>query len=186
MWEIIIIVSLVAFLIILMTWFISGYNKFIVLKNAIEKAWSNIDVLLKQRFDEIPNLVNTAKGYMKHEKGTFLEITKARSAFNGAKSIDSKVQAVSMMNKALSGFYAVAENYPELKADKSFKQLQDRISILETDIANRRESYNNHVNSYNIKIAQFPSMIIAGFMKLIKKDLFIVSESERKTVKVEF
>ncbi|MFA5334004.1 MAG: LemA family protein, partial [Candidatus Nanoarchaeia archaeon] len=115
MWEI--IIAAIAILAVIVFWFIMGYNGFIVLKNSIDKAWSNIDVLLKQRFDELPNLVETAKGYMKHEKGVFTEITQARSAFGQATSIDAKAKASSMLNKALMGFYAVAENYPKLKAD---------------------------------------------------------------------
>jgi LemA protein len=184
MWEI--IIAIIVILAIIVFWFITGYNGFIVLKNSIDKAWSNIDVLLKQRFDEIPNIVETAKGYMKHEKGVFTEITQARSAFSGASSIDSKAKASSMLNKALMGFYAVAENYPKLKADKSFKHLQERISTIESDIANKRESYNGVVNDYNIKLSQFPSMIIAGFMKLKNRKLFQVTESERQNVKIQF
>ncbi|MDD4353808.1 MAG: LemA family protein [Candidatus Nanoarchaeia archaeon] len=184
MWEI--IIAVIVILAVIVFWFINGYNGFITLKNSIEKAWSNIDVLLKQRFDEIPNLVETAKGYMKHEKGTFEEITKARTAFMGASTVDSKAKASSMLNKALMGFYAVAENYPKLKADKSFQHLQERISALESDIANKRESYNGVVNEFNIRVSQFPSMIIAGFMKLKNKDLFQVSESERQNVKIQF
>jgi len=184
MWEI--FLAVIAILAVIVFWFISGYNHFIVLKNSIDKAWGNIDVLLKQRFDEIPNLVETAKGYMKHEKGTFEEITKARTAFGSASSIDAKAKASSMLNKALMGFYAVAENYPKLKADKNFKHLQERISAVESDIANRRESYNGAVNDYNIKVSQFPSMIIANFMKLKPRDLFQVAESERQNVKIQF
>lgn len=183
MWE---IIAIIAALAVIALWFVSGYNAFISLKNDIDKSWSNIDVLLKQRFDELPNLVETAKGYMKYEKEVFSEITKARSAFASAKSVDSKAAASSMLNKALMGFYAVAENYPKLKADKSFRHLQDRISALETDIANKRANYNNSVNELNIKAAQFPSMIIANFMKLKKRDLFQVAEAERQNVKIQF
>lgn len=184
MWEI--ILAAVILIAIIVLWFILGYNNFIFLKNNIDKSWSNIDVLLKQRFNEIPNLINTAKGYMKYEKETLTEITKARTAFNGAKTIKEKAQAENMLSRALTGFYAVAENYPKLKADKTFKHLQERISAVETDIANKRSTYNNATNEFNIKVAQFPSMIIAGIMKLEKKDLFQVEESERKTVKVQF
>jgi LemA protein len=184
MWEI--IIAIIAILAVIVLWFITGYNGLIVLKNSIEKAWSNIDVLLKQRFDEIPNIVETAKGYMKHEKGTFLEITQARTAFSAASTVDAKAKASSMLNKALMGFYAIAENYPKLKADKSFMHLQERISAIESDIANRRESYNGVANDFNIKISQFPSMIIAGFMKLKSKELFQVTESEKQNVKIQF
>jgi LemA protein len=130
--------------------------------------------------------MEAAKGYMKYEKETFTEITKARTAFSGATSIDAKAKASSMLNKALMGFYAVAENYPKLKADKSFKHLQERISAIESDIANKRESYNGTVNEFNIKVSQFPSMIIANFMKLKNKELFQVTESERQNVKIQF
>ncbi|MDD2678610.1 MAG: LemA family protein [Candidatus Nanoarchaeia archaeon] len=184
MWEIIILA--IAILSIIVLWFITGYNRFIVLKNSVDKMWSNINVLLKQRFDELPNLVETAKGYMKYEKEVFSEITKARTAFSGAQTIDEKAKASSMLNKAMMGFYAVAENYPKLKADKSFKHLQERISAIETDISNKRSAYNDGVNIFNIKLSQFPSMIIAGFMKLKRKDLFQATESEKQNVKIQF
>jgi len=184
MWEI--LIAIIVILAIIVFWFIAGYNHFIVLKNSIDKAWSNIDVLLKQRFDELPNLVETAKGYMRHERETFSEITKARTAFLGATTIESKAKASSQLNKALAGFYAVAENYPKLKADKNFRQLQDRISAIESDIASKRSFYNSAATDYNVKIAQFPSMIIASFMKLKPKDLFQVTESERQNVKIQF
>jgi LemA protein len=184
MWEI--IIAIIVILAIIVFWFIAGYNRFIVLKNSIDKAWSNIDVLLKQRFDELPNLVETAKGYMKHERETFSEITKARTAFGQASSIDAKAKASSQLTKALAGFYAVAENYPKLKADKSFTKLQERISAIESDIANRRASFNTAVTDYNVKVSQFPSMIIASFMKLKSKELFQTAESERQNVKIQF
>ncbi|VVB74261.1 LemA family protein [Candidatus Tiddalikarchaeum anstoanum] len=167
-------------------YFVSIYNNFVTLRNEIDKTWSNINVLLKQRFDEIPNLVNTVKGYMKHEKDTLTAITEARSAWSKAKSIPEKAHAEGMLNGALKTMFAVAENYPTLKANDNFMQLQGRISTLETDIAGRRETYNDSVNTFNIKIAQFPDNIVAGMMSLKARELFQVSETEKKTPKVEF
>lgn len=185
MWWIILIgIGVVLLLLFLIG--IGIYNNFVVLKNNIKKSWSNINVLLKQRFDEIPNLVNTAKGYMKHERGTFREITSARTAWSKAKSVNQKATAEGQMAGALKTLFAVAENYPKLQANENFKHLQVRISGLENEIADRREYYNDNVNTFNIKIQQFPDIFIAGFMKLKSKDLFQVSESERRTVKVEF
>jgi len=143
-------------------------------------------VLLKQRFDEIPNLVDTTKGYMKHERGTFAEITKARTAWSKATTINKKAEAEGMLSGALKSLFAVAENYPKLQANENFKHLQDRISILENEIADKREYYNDNVNTFNIKIKQFPDMLIAGMLSLKEKDLFQVQSAETKPVKVKF
>ncbi|MBN1924081.1 MAG: LemA family protein [Nanoarchaeota archaeon] len=179
-------IGIALLVVILIGWFISLYNMFVMLKNNIEKSWSNINVLLKQRFDEIPNLVETAKGYMKHERQTFTEITQARSAWSKAKSVQDKAAAEGMLAGALKTLFAVAENYPKLLANENFKHLQTRISGLETEIADRREFYNDNVNTYNIKRQQFPAVIVANFMGLKAKDLFQVASAETKPVKVEF
>ena len=184
MWWIVLIAAGVI-LLALLGWGISVYNRFVMLKNNIEKSWSNINVLLKQRFDEIPNLVNVAKGYMKHERDTFREITQARSAWSKAKTIGQKASAEGMMAGALKSLFAVAENYPKLQANENFKHLQERVSGLENEIADRREYYNDNVNTFNIKVQQFPDMIIANFMKLKQKELFQVPEAERKAVKIQ-
>jgi len=166
--------------------FIGAYNSLIALKNDIEKAWSNIDVLLKQRSDELPKLIASVKGYMKHEKGLLTEITKARTDFLSAKTMSQKAKADGEISSALKSIFAVSENYPKLSADTSFLKLHDRISAIENSIADRREFYNDAVNNYNIRIETIPDMLIANMMHLQKKMMFQVSAKEREDVKVEF
>lgn len=165
---------------------IGMYNGFIQLRNNIDKAWGNIDVLLKQRSDELPKLISSVKGYMKHEKSLLTDLTKARTEFLSAKTVSEKAAADNQIAGALKSIFAVAENYPNLKANENFIQLQNRISSLENEISDRREFYNDSVNTYNIKRESFPDMIIANFMNLAKKDMFEVSEADRADVKVEF
>jgi LemA protein len=155
------------------------------LKNDIDKAWANIDVLLKQRHDELPKLIETCKGYMQYEQKTFQLITEARTAFMKAGSVGEKAQADNMISGALKSLFAVSENYPDLKANNNFMQLQKRISELEEKIADRREFYNDDVNTYNIRIQQFPDVIIAGMMHLQHHDLFKVVEEDRQDVDVK-
>jgi LemA protein len=183
---IIIIVAVVLVLLISLGWFFGIYNGFVRLKNDIEKSFSNIDVLLKQRSDELPKLIASVKGYMKHEKGVLEGLTKARTQFLKAKTIDQKAAADSAISSTLKTLFAVAENYPKLQANTNFLQLQDRISGLENEIADRREFYNDSVNTFNIKLESFPDMFIGRMMALTKKDMFKASEEERKDVKVEF
>ncbi len=172
--------------IIVIGYFVGMYNSLIRLKNDIEKAWSNIDVLLKQRSDELPKLIASVKGYMKHEKGLLENITKARTAFLSATTMAAKAKADNVISGALKSLFAVAENYPNLKANENFIQLQQRISGLENEIADRREFYNDSVNTFNIRIESFPDMIIANMMKLVKREMFKVAEAEKQDVKVEF
>src|SRR2546430_6965786 len=133
------------------------YNGLIALKNDIDKAWANIDVMLKQRHDELPKLLDVVKGYMNYERDTLLKITQARSMYQQAVTMDQKAQADQSMTTALRGFFAVAENYPDLKANNNFLQLQKRITELENQIADRREFYNDSVNTFNIRIQQMRS-----------------------------
>ena len=178
------IIILVA--LVLIIWYISEYNSFIALKNNIDNAWKDIDVNLQKRFDKIPNLVNTVKGYMKHERETLKGVTQARSSWNKAKSPNKKMQASSMLTSALGSFFAVAEQYPKLMANENFKHLQNEITLTEDEIADFRSQYNNLANAYNIKREQFPSMLVANIMKLKKIELFQVAEPARKAVKVQF
>ncbi len=167
-------------------WFIGIYNALVRLKNQVAKSWSNIDVLLKQRTDELTKLIDTVKGYMKHEKSTLENITKARSAIMNASSVKETADADNMLTGALKTLFAVAENYPDLKANQNFIQLQQRITGIENQIADRREFYNDSVNIYNIKIESFPDMIVARMMGYQKKDLFRATEQDKQDVKVEF
>jgi len=165
---------------------VSIYNSLVRLKNDINKAWANIDVLLKERHDELPKLIDTCKGYMQYEQKTFQLVTEARSAYQKASTVPEKAQADNMMTGALKSLFAVAENYPELKADNNFMQLQQRISELEERIADRREFFNDSVNTFNIRIQQFPDMILAGVMSLHPHDLFKATEEDRQDVQVKF
>jgi len=162
------------------------YNELVRLRNDNDRAWANIDVLLKQRHDEIPNLVETVKGYMQHERETLEAVTQARAASMSAATIGEKAQADLLMTGALRGLFAVAENYPQLKANENFLRLQTRISELEDHIADRREFFNDDINTYNTRIAQLPEVFLASFMGLKPREMFKASEDDRKLVEVKF
>src|ERR1700689_111842 len=162
------------------------YNGLVRLRNENDRAFANIDVLLKQRHDEIPNLVETVKGYMQHEQQTLTAITQARAASMNAASIGQKAQADAMMTGALRGLFAVAENYPQLKANENFLKLQTRISALEDHIADRREFFNDDVNTYNTRIGQIPEVFVASYMSLKPRAMFQASDEDRKLVEVKF
>ncbi|MGA6984878.1 MAG: LemA family protein [Terriglobales bacterium] len=161
------------------------YNGLVRLQNEIGRAWANIDVLLKQRHDEVPNLVACVKGYMDHERETLEAVTAARAASMNAASIPQKAQADALMTGALRSFFAVAEGYPQLKADQNFLALQNRISELEERIADRREFFNDDVNTYNTRIAQLPEIFLARLMKLQPRQMFRVNEQDRQQVEVK-
>jgi LemA protein len=182
-----IIVALVVILAVvgLVVYLTTIYNSLVRLKNDIDKAWANIDVLLKQRHDELPKLIETCKGYMQYEQKTFQLVTEARTAFMKASSVAEKAQADNLISGALKSLFAVAENYPELKANNNFMQLQKRISELEEKIADRREFFNDDVNTYNIRIQQLPDVFIAHQMHLQRRDLFKVTEEDRQDVEVK-
>ena len=162
------------------------YNGLVGLKNDIEKAWANIDVMLKQRHDELSKLLDVCKGYMDYERDTLQKITQARSMYQQAVSIDQKAQADQSMTSALRGFFAVAENYPDLKANNNFVQLQKRITELESQIADRRELYNDSVNTFNTRIQQLPDTFIASFMSLKPRPMFKVEEGDKSDVPMSF
>jgi LemA protein len=182
-----ILVGLVVVLVVVgvFVYLITIYNSLVRLKNDIDKAWANIDVLLKQRHDELPKLIETCKGYMQYEQKTFQLITEARTAFMKAGSVSEKAQADNLITGALKSLFAVAENYPDLKANNNFMQLQKRISELEEKIADRREFFNDDVNTYNIRIQQLPDVFIAHLMSLQRRDLFKVEEEDRRDVEVK-
>lgn len=182
----IVLVVLLAIVVGLVMWFVGVYNRLVELRNNIDRAWANIDVLLKQRHDELPKLVDTCKGYMKHEQGTFEKITELRSRVMNAGSVAEKAMADNLLTGALKSLFAVAENYPELKANTNFQQLQGRISQIETDIAGRRDAYNNDTNTYNIRIAVIPEVFIARMLGYGRRDLFQAAEGDRADVKISF
>ncbi|HET7206233.1 MAG TPA: LemA family protein [Terriglobales bacterium] len=176
---VLIIVGVLAYTIII-------YNELVRLRNDNDRAWANIDVLLKQRHDEIPNLVETVKGYMQHERQTLEAVTQARTAAVSAATIGQKAQADLLLTGALRGLFAVAENYPQLKANENFLKLQNRISELEERIADRREFFNDDVNTYNTRIRQIPDVFLASLMNLKPREMFKVSDDERRAIEVKF
>jgi LemA protein len=169
-----------------LTYTVILYNGLVRLRNENDRAWANIDVLLKQRHDEIPNLVETVKGYMQHEQQTLLAVTQARAASMNAGSIGQKAIADLQLVSALRGLFAVAENYPQLKANENFLKLQNRISELEERIADRREFFNDDVNTYNTRIRQIPDVFVASLMGLKPREMFQVSDEDRRQVEVSF
>ncbi len=163
----------------------SIYNGLISLKNNIEKAWANIDVLLKQRSDLIPNLVETVKGYMKYEKSTLVEITRLRTEIMSASTPGEKARASEGISAAIKSIFAVAENYPQLKASENFLELQKQLSAMENQIADRREFYNDSVLLFNTRIHSVPDMIFASMMGMKDKEYFKATEEEKKLVEVK-
>jgi LemA protein len=162
------------------------YNGFVALKNNIERNWSNIDVLLKQRFDELPKLIKVCEGYMQHEQKTLEAVIKARSMINQSRTDEQKVQAQNLLTETLKSLFMVVEKYPDLKADKSFQQLSNRISELEDQIADRREFLNESINIYNIRVEQFPDVIVARIFNFARRSLWQIDPEHRQDVKVEF
>ena len=162
------------------------FNGLIALKNDIAKAWANIDILLKQRHDELSKLLDVCKGYMDYERDTLQKITQARSLYQQAVSVNQKAEADQSMTSALRGFFAVAENYPQLRANDNFTRLQGRITDLESQIADRREFYNDSVNTFNIRIQQMPDTFVASFMNLTPRPMFKVEDADKADVPMTF
>jgi LemA protein len=180
------LVIVVVVLIVLVMYFVGVYNNLVTLKNDIDRSFANIDVILKQRHDELPKLIETCKGYMQYEQKTLQAVVEARNAYGRATTPGEKAQADNMVTGALKTLFAVAESYPDLKANTNFMQLQGRITELETKIASQRTTYNTDVNDYNIRIAQIPANFVAGFMGLQPHALFQVTEADREDVQVKF
>jgi LemA protein len=172
---------------LLILFVIGIYNSLVGLRNQVDNAWSQIDVQLKRRHDLIPNLVETAKGYMMHERGTFEAITKARSQAMGAKTVAEAAKAEGTLTEALSKFMLVVENYPDLKANQNFLAVQEELSSTENRIAFARQNYNDQVLSFNNKTQMFPSNIVAGMFAFTKRDFFqLENAGEREVPKVSF
>jgi LemA protein len=183
---IICIILLVIAIVIFIGYYFNIYNSLVRLRNNIDKAWSNIDVLLKQRHDELTKLLKTVKGYMKYEKDLLTQITEARSVYMNARTVGQKANADNMITGALKTLFAVAENYPDLKANRSFMQFQTRITEIENMIADRREFYNDSVNTYNIRIEQIPYVWIAGRLGYTRREMFKATAADRKDVEIDF
>lgn len=168
-------------------WIIAIYNGLITLKNRVDEAWSDIEVQLKRRYDLIPNLVNTVKGYAAHEKQVFENVTEARSRAMSAGTAGDKAQAENMLTGALKSLFAVAEAYPDLKANQNFLELQRELTDTEDKIQASRRFYNGNVRDFNIKIEVLPNNIIAGMLKFTKREFFeLQEEAAKEPVKVEF
>ena len=181
------LIVVLVIIVVLAAIIIGMYNSLVQLRNQVDNAWSQIDVQLKRRHDLIPNLVETAKGYMQHEQDTFKAITEARSRAMGANNVGEASQAEGALSGALSQFMLVVENYPDLKANQNFLSLQETLTSTENKIAFARQGYNDQVLFFNNKTQMFPSNIIAGMFNFVKREFFeIENEAERETPKVSF
>ena len=179
-WLILVIIAAVLVLAVVFI-----YNSLVRLRVRVKNAWAQIDVQLKRRYDLIPNLVSAVKGYMKHEKGVLEEVTKARTSLMSG-SIDKRAKASNQITEALKSIFAVAENYPQLKANENFMQLQEELSGTESEIADSRQFYNDSVMSYNESLQVFPKNLFAKMFGFKQEEFFGTEEKERKNVKVEF
>lgn len=166
--------------------FLLMYNSFVALEARIDNAWAQIDVQTKRRHDLVPNLVEAVKGYTKHEKGVFKQVTEARAKTTKAETPKEKAEAENMLSSALKSLFAVAEDYPDLKASKNFQMLQEELSSIENKIAYARQFYNDAVMKWNQKTKLFPSNIVAALLRFKEKEYFEAEEGERKAVKVNF
>lgn len=168
---------------VIILWVVVIFNSLVTSKNRVDEAWSDIDVQLKRRYDLIPNLIETVKGYAAHEKEVFQKVTEARTKAIAAGSVKEQGEAENMLAGALKSVFAVAENYPELKANENFLSLQTELTDTENKIQASRRFYNGNVRDYNIKIEKFPNNLIAGMLNFRHRDLFELEEGEKEKVK---
>lgn len=182
-----VILTIILLVIIFAIFVMITYNSLVSARNNVHNAWSQIDVELQRRFDLIPNLVETVKGYMNHEESVLTKVTELRSSWGNASSISEKAKLENELTSTLSAISLVAENYPDLKANANFMSLQEELSNTESKIAYSRESYNNVTTAYNTKLEIFPNNIIAGMFNFKSEELFKVDNEEAKqNVKVSF
>ncbi len=167
-------------------WAVGIYNGLVALKHQVEEAWSNIDVILKQRHDELGKLIEVVKGAKNFEQETLLKVTEARTRFSQAANPAQAMAAAAAETVAIRGLFAVAEAYPDLKSNQNFIQLQQRVSGLESQIADRREVYNDTVNNFNTRIEQFPDLVFARVLAYARKEYFKVEEADKDDVKIAF
>lgn len=165
---------------------VSLYNRLVMLRANTDKNFANIDVLLKQRADEVPELVRIVKGYMRYEENLLTKVTELRTQYLSASDKEEKIKTSNALNKSLASIMVVSENYPELKANASFSALQSRVSELENHIADRRELYNDSINLYNIGINEFPDVLIAKSFGFKNKELLQITQTEKKYDGVQF
>ena len=183
MWPLWIILGIVVVIIIAL---IAIYNSLVTLRLRVKNAWSQIDVQLQRRFDLIPNLVETVKGYMEHESEVLTKVSELRSSWANAKTVDEKAKLDNQLSESLKTIMAVAENYPDLKANQNFAELQTELTNTENKISYSRQFYNDAVLMYNNKCEQFPSNIIAGMFNFKEADFFEIASGEREAPKVQF
>jgi LemA protein len=162
------------------------YNRLVRLRNRVDNAWAQVDVQLRRRYDLIPNLVETVKGYAAHERETFEAVTRARSQAQAAGTVQDQAQAENMLSQALGRLFALAEDYPELQADENFRQLQDELAQTENRIAVSRQVYNDTVLTYNNAIQTVPGLVVAGPFGFAKRDFFEAEETQREAPRVTF
>jgi LemA protein len=182
-----VLLVLLGIIVLVVVWLVGMYNSLVGLRNQVKNAWAQIDVQLKRRHDLIPNLVETAKGYMQHERGTLDSVTNARSRAMGADSVGDKAKAEGELSGAISRFMLVVENYPDLKANQNFLALQEELTSTENKIAFSRQAYNDQVLFYNNKIQMFPSSVVAGMFNFQQSDFFeLEDKGDREAPKVDF
>lgn len=177
---------LIAFVVVIVLMLIYYFNKFVLLSNRIDNSLSQIDVQLRRRADLVPNLINTVKGYAKHEKGIMDSVTRARQAMISAKDIVSKVKAGNVLESALGRLFAIAENYPQLKANENFLQLQQELAAIEDKVAYSRQFYNDSILDYNNSVQTFPGTFFASIFGKGQKEFLKIPEAQRAVPKVEF
>ena len=178
---------LIAIVVALGFWVMTMYNGLVGLRNAVKNAWSQVDVQLKRRHDLIPNLMETVKGYMTHERATLENVTKARNLAANAQGVGEQGKAESQLNQALSSFYVVMENYPDLKANQNFMALQEELTSTENKIGFSRQAYNDQAMHFNNKVEMFPSNIVAGMFNFKQAEFFEIEDAaERAVPKVSF
>lgn len=186
-WLWILLGVVAAVVVIIIIWYISAYNNFIKMKNNIEEAFATIDVYLKRRFDLIPNLVETVKGYAKHESATLEKVTAARNSVASSTTTEERLNNENILSGTLRSLFAVSEAYPDLKANTNFMDLQRELQQVETDLANSRKFYNANVKMFNTKLETFPTRIIAAKHNFTKQPMYeVTDEQERQNVNVSF
>lgn len=182
----IIIIAIVVILVLIVVFALSTYNSLVRLNNKVKEAFATMDVYLKKRWDLIPNIVETVKGYAAHEKDTLAQVINLRNGAYESMSDDEKIKANQELSKGVTKIMALAESYPDLKANQNFNELSRELTKVEEDIANSRKYYNGVVRSFNDKVQMFPSNIFAGMFGFRSKEMFEANETERQNVKVEF
>lgn len=180
-------IILIAIVVVIVLWVVASYNRLVTLRNRVKNAWHQVDVQLRRRYDLIPNLVETVKGYASHEKEVFEKVTEARARAINAGSVKEQAEAENMLTQTLKTLFAVAENYPELKASENFMMLQEELAGTENKIAYSRQFYNDAVMNYNTAIQKFPTNIVASMFGFKEEDYFEIEEAAaREPVKVDF